>query len=301
MTREHPGRRGAHALIALFVAALAAASVAPASPAGAAGTHRAGVVIDTGSEVRRVVITFSEESITGIQALQRAGAGPVVRGYAEGAAVCTLSGVGHAVESCLGTVSDARYWAYWHVPHGQTGFTQATYSRSGAGAVQVHDGDIEGWRFGTGLSQPPPFATINQISPPPPPPPTTPPPSAPPATAGAVTPPVGSAVPVGGITGGAAGVPSGGSDATTRAPGAAVAPVDATAGTGSSTTSTSSGVGDPVETEVAAEQASASRVADGGGGSSLPSIVGFASVVAVLGAGIFFARRARVGRSAGGS
>ena len=37
--------------------------------AGAATPHRAAVIVDTGAGVHRVVITFTEDSITGIDAL----------------------------------------------------------------------------------------------------------------------------------------------------------------------------------------------------------------------------------------
>ena len=75
-----------------------------AVPAAAAPEHRALIVVDTGSTVIRRTITFSEDSISGIAALQRAGADPVVYTYAgQGGAVCRLFGVGRdAGPGCLG-------------------------------------------------------------------------------------------------------------------------------------------------------------------------------------------------------
>jgi hypothetical protein len=150
--------------------------IAAAAPA-AAGPNRAVVVIDTGGGSRRAVIEFSG-TITGIQALQLAGANPGTRGYAgQGVAVCTLDGVGHAPDdSCLGTPSDPRYWAYFQAQDGAGGWT---YSRGCACSSVVGDGDVEGWRFGTG--QAPPFASFCAVAgcapPPPPPPPPAPDPA----------------------------------------------------------------------------------------------------------------------------
>jgi len=65
---------------------LAQAAIAPG--AGAAGPHRAMVVVETGAATYRQVITFSSDSITGLQALELAGAQPVVYSFAgQGGAV----------------------------------------------------------------------------------------------------------------------------------------------------------------------------------------------------------------------
>jgi MYXO-CTERM domain-containing protein len=159
----------------LPVAFLALGAGGLVTPASAATVHRAAVIVDTGSTVHQVVITFTEDSISGISALQRAGANPAILNYnGQGGAVCALYGVGHPATnaSCLGDGSDPRYWAYFRAgPNGPF-----VYARGGAGTAQVQDGDVEGWKFETG-STPPPFATVDQIAPPPPPP--APPPSAP--------------------------------------------------------------------------------------------------------------------------
>ena len=124
--------------------------VAPATLAAAAGTHRAMVIVDTGSTTYQRVVTFTTDSITGMQALDLAGANPVVYSYAgQGGAVCRLFGVGRdAGPNCLGGADgDNRYWGYFRAPSGTSSFT---YSRAGAGSVAVHDGDVEGWKFSTG-------------------------------------------------------------------------------------------------------------------------------------------------------
>ncbi len=134
----------------VVVSASATIPPLPTVAAGAAGTHRAMVIVDTGAATYQRVVTFSSDSITGIQALDLAGANPVVYSYAgQGGAVCRLFGVGRdAGPNCLGgSDGDNRYWAYFRAPSGTSSFT---YSRAGAGSVQVRDGDVEGWKFSTG-------------------------------------------------------------------------------------------------------------------------------------------------------
>ena len=141
--------------------------------AGAATEHRAAVIVDTGASVHRVVITFTEDSITGLDALQRAQADPVVSTFnGQGGAVCRLFGVGRdAGPNCLGGQDgDARYWAYFRAPAGASSFKYATV---GAGQAKVHDGDVEGWKFGTGAAAE--FVSLQSLTLPPGPVPTNPP------------------------------------------------------------------------------------------------------------------------------
>lgn len=141
---------GSTVMVVTTLLAVPAGTAGTAGTAGAAGTHRALVIVDTGSTTYQRVVTFSSDSITGLQALDLAGANPVVYSYAgQGGAVCRLFGVGRdAGPSCLGGADgDNRYWGYFRAPSGTSSFT---YSRAGAGSVQVHDGDVEGWKFSTG-------------------------------------------------------------------------------------------------------------------------------------------------------
>ena len=179
--------RGVLVALTLGLAAFASGGgLASPSVASAASPHQAAVIVDTGATVHRVVITFSEDSISGIDALQRAGAGPVIYAMGPGAAVCSLYGVGRDPgPNCLGGQDgDNRYWAYFHATAGTSKFTSSSI---GAGAARVHDGDVEGWKFGTGVA--PAFTSLASLAPPPPPP------SQPPATAAPA--PVGSSAPVG--------------------------------------------------------------------------------------------------------
>jgi hypothetical protein len=268
-------------LVAVLVVALGVAAHETGT-AGADGRNHAAVIIETGTEAHRVVISFDADSISGVEALSLVpGANVGVAGFAGlGAGVCSLFGVGHPTEDCLGTAGDPRYWAYWHVPAGQSGFNEATYARAGAGSVRVRNGDTEGWRFGTGEAP----AFVQLEFPAPVTPATAPPVDSDPAPS--VTGPGGSA-------GGEMGLPSKGSTTTTVAPTPEEAAA-AAAAAGAIGSSTSSTTRKGTKTEVSAEQASANRDAEGGG-SPLLSILGFAAVMAILAAGILFARRARVG------
>lgn len=124
-----------------------------------AADHRAAVIIDTGAGVKKICIHFAEASISGLEALQRANATPVVQTFGGiGGAVCALCGRGcPAGNTCL-TCGAPNYWAYFRAPAGASGFA---YSRAGANSTTVHDGDVEGWRWGTGA--PPGYIAVAQV------------------------------------------------------------------------------------------------------------------------------------------
>jgi hypothetical protein len=153
------------AAIAVFVAAAAVAGADP-PVARAAGDSTAVIVIDAGAGVRSAVIHF-DGSISGIRALELAGANPVTYGFSgQGAAVCALDGVGNpADQSCL-IGPNGQYWAYF-LAHG--GATSWTYSRGCACASVVGDGDVEGWRYGTGAAPRAAAAFCTYVDCPPPP------------------------------------------------------------------------------------------------------------------------------------
>jgi hypothetical protein len=137
-------------------------------PAAAQSQNRAAIIVHTGGGSAAVCVRFSEASISGLDALQRAGLGAAIRGFSgQGGAVCGINGTGcPADNSCL-TCQAPNYWAYHRAGAGAGGFT---FSSSGAGATQVTDGSVEGWQWGTGSA--PPFQTVDQVcgaaSPPPP-------------------------------------------------------------------------------------------------------------------------------------
>ena len=287
-------------LLSLF--ATVAGFGASSPTATAASPHRAAVIVDTGGTVHKIVITFTEDSITGIEALQKAGANPAVYSMGPGGAVCRIFGVGRDPgPNCLGGQDgDSRYWAYSRAPAGTSSFT---YSRVGAGTARVHDGDVEGWKFGTGTA--PAFVSLASLTPPPPPP-TQPPATRPPAT---VAPGSGSSSNPGGAPGAVAGQAPGGSPSTpstlpvtgaTAKPGAtsATGKAGATAraeasrsGTGTKRSSNDEGRATDANGETV-ETALTSSDGDDGGGSAW-SLLLFAILIVAIVAAIFFVRRLR--------
>lgn len=170
---DRPWRLRPAARLVATVLALASVAIGPARAGAGAGaradaaqTARAGVVVDLGNgTVRRVGITFSG-SISGLDALRAAGFEPTVRAYGGlGGAVCGVQ-VDQTVlgcptdGSCL-TCAAPNYWVYFRAPAGSTSFGM---SRVGAGATSVHDGDVEGWRWGHGSA--PAYVGLDTFFPP---------------------------------------------------------------------------------------------------------------------------------------
>ncbi len=256
------------------------------SVAAAASPNHAGIIVDLGGgDVKRFVVEFSGSSINGIDALERAGAEPVVRQFTgEGGAVCALCGQGCPADSTCLTCAKGAYWSYWRAPAGASSFS---FSRSGAGSVQVHDGDVEGWSWGTG-GTPPPFATVAQIEGGPTtttaPPTTTP--SAPPVT----TPPTSTAPPAGNAgngngssSGGASGAPATDPNATTTT----------AASTSTSTIAPASGANGTNHAASASGGPAAPRVGSRADSGSPVGLVAVAAVVGALVIGGAYARRKR--------
>jgi hypothetical protein len=133
-------------------------------PAEADGPNRAGLVIDYGDgNTATFCVEFDEESITGMEVLERAGR-ELALGFG-GGTVCAIDGVGCPSDNCWCECGNASqgctYWIYWHLKDGEW-----RYSEAGAAGYPVYDGDIEGWVWGSGSTQggaPPPVYTIEQI------------------------------------------------------------------------------------------------------------------------------------------
>ena len=145
-----------------LTALVAGAALAFALPVGViAGEseNRAAVIVDTGQTVKKICVRFSEDSISGKDLLDRAGVDPVYRTYSgEGVAVCALCGKGCPPDSSCLTCGGNSYWAYHRAPSGTTTFTA---SSRGAGTTSVRDGDVEGWRWGTGA--PPEWESVQTV------------------------------------------------------------------------------------------------------------------------------------------
>lgn len=275
------------AAVALAAGAVAALWEAPAGrlpgPApAAAADHRAGVLIDTGTQVKRVCLHFPEDSISGVEALARANVQAVFQGYTgKGIAVCALCGVGcPAGESCLTCDAGGRYWSYSRAP---AGTSVLRTSPVGASSTEVHDGDVEGWKWGLGGI--PPFATVEEICDGTAPTTTT-------AAATTSTAPAGTAVTT--TTAAAPGTtrPATGS---TRPPATAASPT--TAAPTTATTAPQAATTAPAAPTTAAPSppvaAPATPPAAGGGGGGWAGLAAFAAVLGALAAWTVRVRRRR--------
>ncbi len=161
--------------IAMILASL------PASKTSADGPNRAGVVVsfeDGRSE--SVCVEFAKPEISGAELLSRAGLPLVTMSGSGGAAVCSIDGVGCGNPGdcfCQCHGSGCRYWAYYNLEDGGW-----RYSAVGSSLRKVHDGDVDGWAWGTGgigTGAQPAASSFDAICPPLTP---TPPPTAMPAS-----------------------------------------------------------------------------------------------------------------------
>jgi hypothetical protein len=94
-------------------------------------------------------ISFSEESITGLELLRRSGLDIATWGTA----VCRIEQVGcdYPGERCFCQclAPPCRFWSYWQWREGHW-----IYSQVGAGYHGVRNGDVYGWVWGDGQSPP---------------------------------------------------------------------------------------------------------------------------------------------------
>ncbi len=124
--------------------------------------NRVGLIVEHGDgSVTTRCVEFNEPEISGYDVLTRSGL-DIVAAFESGmgAAVCAVDGEGCTVGSCL-TCDVPNYWAYWHMDGGDW-----VYAQIGVTSYTVHDGDVEGWRWGGG--DPPDVVPFDQICAPPP-------------------------------------------------------------------------------------------------------------------------------------
>lgn len=150
--------------MAVLAGAALLASTAPpavdASPAAASQQrHAAGLVVDTGTEVKPVCVRFSEDAISGEELLRRADVDPVFADYGSmGKAVCALCGTGCPADDCFcESETSGRYWNYVRARDG--GWQS---SNRGASSTTLRHGDVDGWAWGTRGSKPP-YMTFEAI------------------------------------------------------------------------------------------------------------------------------------------
>lgn len=291
-----------------------AASCVPARIT-AAEAHSAAVVITFGDgrATLRICVKFNEDSITGLELLNRSGL-TILTGSTGGGGVCAIDGTGSTDGDCFKFCksSPCHYWAYF-----QRKSDAWQFSPVGAGSRTIHDGDTDGWSWGSGSGVPP--DEPGAICPPPAPAP-TPTPIPPTATAEPVPTDVPASTPVATATAATprpatpsaaptpAAQPAATADSqptTADAPppaldaAAPATPVNAVAGVAAtpaasastyasttasivSTTTPKSGVA-IVEADAGLRNASAAQQRHGGGFDIVP-IAGFGSVVAALAA-----------------
>jgi len=148
-------RRGA--CVVLFVSGFVI-PVAHATTACAAGAHHAALIIDTGDRVVRRCVAFDEESISGQQMLDRADVDVVYSNKYSEAFICSILGVGNDQAHCPNSDANSN-WVYWQAAAGSNVYLRPN---QGASRTKVHDGDVEGWHWQTGL---PPYTPASEICP----------------------------------------------------------------------------------------------------------------------------------------
>lgn len=122
----------------LLVGLLAVGAQASSSTMRGQQRNRAALVVDfgNGTFITRC-ITFSEDSISGYEALMRSDLNVTVNG----GAVCGIEGTGCPADNCFCAMPD--YWSYWRLAD-----ETWQYSATGAPGTVVRDGDVEGWSWG---------------------------------------------------------------------------------------------------------------------------------------------------------
>jgi hypothetical protein len=145
-------------VLAILCAMSPAVGADPGRSAAAQREQQAVLVVQFG-EGRYVsyCVSFSEESITGLELLGRSGLDIATWGTA----VCRIEqfGCDYPAERCFCQclAPPCRFWSYWQWREGHW-----IYSQVGAGYHGVHDGDVYGWVWGDGQSPP----TVVPLEPP---------------------------------------------------------------------------------------------------------------------------------------
>ncbi len=107
--------------------------------------HYAGLaVFSDGDSFFTDCVSFTEDSISGLELLQRSGlAIQTATNPSQGTAVCKIGDVGNSADNCFGSMPD--YWSYW-----QRGPNGWEYAVTGADQSKVMDGEVNAWSWGSG-------------------------------------------------------------------------------------------------------------------------------------------------------
>jgi hypothetical protein len=108
-------------------------------------SHQAGLAVFYGDgSVFTACVSFTESSISGLELLQRTGLSvETATNPNQGTAVCKIGDVGNSSSNCFGSMPN--YWSYFQ--WGENGWE---YSTQGADQIQVVDGNVNAWNWGTG-------------------------------------------------------------------------------------------------------------------------------------------------------
>lgn len=175
-------------VLALSVAlSLLPPSFAEGRGRGDEGPNRAGLVVRYGDgRVVTACVSFSEPAISGEELLYRAGLEVSVQSFGGlGNAVCAINGEGCQPPGepcfcrCQTMGEKCIYWVYAHLGEDGRWYT----SGSGASTAMLHNGDVDGWAWGSEVALPaltfadictaPATATVTAPTLTPPPPPVT--------------------------------------------------------------------------------------------------------------------------------
>lgn len=142
---------------AMLVACVLLASALPMHAAPGAANTVGIVVQQADGRVETRIVTFSEPTITGLQALQRAG----LTLELSGALVCSIAGRGCPSADCFcgcpAPFDPCYYWAYFNWDGRAWQFGSI-----GASERQLHNGDVDGWRWSQG--EPPDATAFTQLA-----------------------------------------------------------------------------------------------------------------------------------------
>ncbi len=142
-----------HLMAALALSAL----ILACAPEGRAQvSSRVGLVVDLGDgTVITQVVTLAQADPTGYEVLQASGLELVAQESGMGVAICAIAETGCPASNCF-CDSPPNHWTYWYLDGDVW-----VYSPVGAAGRRVQDGDVEGWRWGSG--DPLPVYTFEEL------------------------------------------------------------------------------------------------------------------------------------------
>jgi len=132
---------------------------------GAQEPNKAAVVVRLDDDqVTSRCVTFSEESLSGMDLLRRSGLALETKVEGMGSLVCSIENSGCPADDCFCQCSGGKecvYWSYWR--NQEDGWA---YARVGASQNQIGHGGIDGWSWGPGslteAIEPPPV-TFDEV------------------------------------------------------------------------------------------------------------------------------------------